>query len=215
VSDLILHGYWRSSAAFRVRIGLNLKGLAWSQVTHDLRTGAQRTPDYLVIQPLGVVPALETPDGVLTQSLAILEWLDERHPNPPLLPATPSERAVVRAMALTIAADIHPLNNLRVLNVLRRDLEANEEQVRGWIHRWIADGFAALETMITAHGGRFCFGDDVSLADCALVPQVYNAERFATDLGPYPALVRAARAAAMLPAFAAAHPDRQPDADPA
>jgi maleylpyruvate isomerase len=215
MTDLILHGYWRSSAAYRVRIGLNLKGVAWSQVTHDLRTGAHRAPGYLALDPLGLVPTLETPDGVLTQSLAILEWLDERYPSPPLLPQAPGARAIVRSMALIVAADIHPVNNLRLLNALRRDLGANEEQVQAWIHRWIAEGFTALEASIAAHGGRFCFGDAVSLADCALVPQVYNAERFGADLAPYPNLVRATQAAAALPAFAEAHPSRQPDADPA
>ena len=215
MSDLVLHGYWRSSAAYRVRIGLNLKGVAWTQVTHDLRTDAHRAADYLALDPQGLVPTLETPDGVLTQSLAILEWLEERYPNPPLLPKTPGGRAIVRGMAQIVAADIHPLNNLRVLGVLRRDLGANEAQTQAWIQRWIADGFGALEALIAAHGGQFSFGDAPTLADCALVPQVYNAERFGADLAPYPALMRAARAAAALPAFAEAHPSRQPDADPA
>jgi maleylpyruvate isomerase len=215
MTDLVLHGYWRSSAAYRVRIGLNLKGVAWTQVTHDLRTGAHRAPDYLALDPQGLVPTLVTPDGVLTQSLAILEWLEERYPNPPLLPQAPGARAIVRSMALTIAADIHPVNNLRLLNALRGDLKASEEQVLAWSRRWIAEGFAALEVSIAAHGGQFCFGDAVGLADCVLVPQVFNAERSGVDLAPYPALLRAARAAAALPAFADAHPSRQPDADPA
>lgn len=215
MTGLVLHGYWRSSAAYRVRIGLNLKGIAWTHVTHDLRTDAHRAPDYLALDPQGLVPTLETPDGVLTQSLAILEWLEERYPGPPLLPDTPGARAIVRAMAQIVAADVHPLNNLRVLGVLRRDLGASEVQTQAWIHKWIADGFAALETLIAAHGGEFSFGDAPTLADCALVPQVYNAGRFGADLALYPSLMRVAHAAAALPAFAEAHPSRQPDADPA
>jgi maleylpyruvate isomerase len=215
MTGLVLHSYWRSSAAYRVRIGLNLKGVAYAQVTHDLRTDAHRAADYLALDPQGLVPTLETSDGVLTQSLAILEWLEERHPDPPLLPKTPGARAIVRGMAQIVAADIHPLNNLRVLGVLRRDLGASEVQTQAWIHKWIADGFAALETLIAAHGGEFSFGDAPTLADCALVPQVYNAGRFGADLAPYPSLMRVARAAAALPAFAEAHPSRQPDADPA
>jgi maleylpyruvate isomerase len=214
VSGLVLHSYWRSSAAYRVRIGLNLKGVAYSQKTHDLRTGGHRTADYLAVQPQGLVPALETADGVLTQSVAILEWLDERYLDPPLLPASPADRAIVRGMAQIVAADIHPVNNLRVLNALRSEFGASEDQVSVWIHRWVAAGFVALEGMIAERGGPYCFGEQVTLADCVLVPQVYNAERFKTDLTPFPALMRAARAAEALPAFAAAHPSRQPDAEP-
>lgn len=212
---LRLHGYWRSTAAYRVRIGLNLKGLAYEQAPHDLRTGAQRDPAYMALAPQGLVPALETPTGVFTQSLAILEWLDERFPTPPLLPADPDDRAVVRAMAEIVACDVHPLNNLRVLNALRADFAADQAQVDAWIARWIADGFAALEQLVARHGGAFAFGDQPTLADCCLVPQIYSAERFKVDLGPFPHLRAAAARAGELDAFAAAHPARQPDADPA
>lgn len=207
----ILHGYWRSSAAYRVRIALALKGVAFDHVTHDLRRGEQRDLGTLNPQPL--VPALETGDGVLTQSPAILEWIEESWPTPALLPATPRERAIVRAMAAIVACDIHPINNLRILNALRTDLSADEATVQRWIARWIADGFVALEVLIARHGRGFAFGDMPTLADCHLVPQVYGAERFAVDLAPYPALMAAAENARALPAFAAAHPAVQPDAD--
>ena len=208
---MILHGYWRSSAAYRVRIALALKGVAYDQVTHDLRRGEQRDLGALNPQPL--VPALETDAGVLTQSPAILEWVEETFPDPPLLPAHASDRAIVRAMAAIVACDIHPINNLRILNALRSDLAADEATVQRWIARWIADGFAALEVLIARHGAGFAFGDTPTLADCHLVPQVYGAERFAVDLTPYPALMAAADHARALPAFAAAHPAVQPDAD--
>ncbi|MEH3099790.1 maleylacetoacetate isomerase [Sphingomonas adhaesiva] len=208
---MILHGYWRSSAAYRVRIALALKGVAYDQATHDLRRGEQRALGDLNPQPL--VPALETDDGVLTQSPAILEWVEETFPEPPLLPSRAADRAVVRAMAAIVACDIHPVNNLRVLNALRTDLSADEAIVQRWIARWIADGFTALEVLIARHGRGFAFGDAPTLADCHLVPQVYGAERFAVDLTPYPALRAAAENARALPAFAAAHPAVQPDAD--
>jgi maleylpyruvate isomerase len=210
-----LHDYWRSSAAYRVRIALNLKGLGYEQTPHDLRVGEQRTADYAQLNPQRLIPALEADGLVLTQSLAILEWLEERYPAPPLLPSRASERAVVRAMASLIACDIHPLNNLRVLNELRENFGATEPQVSAWISRWIAEGFAALEIQIERHGGRFAFGDAPSFADCCLVPQLYSAMRFGVKLAPYPRLVAAGDAASMLPAVAAAHPDLQPGANPA
>ena len=216
MTDLTLHGYWRSGAAYRVRIALGLKGLAYRQATHDLRTGSQDDAAYRLLNPQGLVPALATDDGaVVTQSLAILEWLEEAHPAPPLLPADREARAVVRAMAALIACDIHPLGNLRVLNALRSDFAADTEQVNGWIARWTGSGFAALETLVERHGGGFAFGDTPTFADCCLVPQLYAAERFAVDLAPYPRLVAAGERARALPAVAAAHPSRQPDADPA
>jgi maleylpyruvate isomerase len=211
--SLTLHGYWRSTAAYRVRIALAVKGVAYEQVTHDLRTGAQREPEYRTLNPQGLVPTLETDDAVLTQSPAILEWIDEVYPDPPLLPAGANDRAMVRAMAATIACDIHPVNNLRVLNALRTDFGADEAAVSRWIARWIGDGFAALETLIARHGDGFAFGAMPTIADCHLMPQVYSAGRFAVDLSPYPHLKAAADKARALPAFAAAHPDRQPDAD--
>jgi maleylpyruvate isomerase len=210
---LTLHGYWRSTASYRVRIALNLKGVAYDQAPHDLRTGAQRDPAYLALAPQGLVPALEASDGPITQSLAILEWIEECWPQPALLPQHHYGRAVVRAMAGLITADIHPLNNLRVLEALREQFSATPEQVQAWITRWIADGFAALERMIGAHGGQFAFGDQPSLADCTLVPQVYSAERFGVDLGPYVHIRRVATVAMALEPVAAGHPSRQPDAD--
>jgi maleylpyruvate isomerase len=209
----ILHGYWRSTASYRVRIALNLKGVAHDQRTHDLRQGAQRSDAYLALNAQGLVPALEIDGTVLTQSLAILEWLDEIQPVPSLLPFAPGARAVVRAMAGVIACDIHPLNNLRVLNTLRGDFAATDAQVQAWIARWIAEGFDALERLVERHGGAFAFGDAPTLADCCLIPQIYSAERFAVDLTPFPRLVAVGMHARALSAFAAAHPDRQPDAD--
>lgn len=208
----MLHGYWRSSASYRVRLALALKGLAYEQVTHDLRTGAQRDPAFLTLNPQGLVPALAVEGGpVLVQSLAILEWLEERFPERPLLPAGPDDRATVRAMAEVIACDIHPLGNLRVLGAVR-SLGADETAVRDWIARWVGEGFAALEAQVARHGRGFCFGNAPTIADCCLVPQLYNAERFGVDLSAYPALVATGAALRALPEAATAHPDRQPDA---
>lgn len=210
---MVLHGYWRSTASYRVRIALNLKDLPYRQETHDLRTGAHRAMAYRARDPQGLVPALETDDGVLIQSPAILEWLEERYPATPLLPQDRGERAIVRAMAAIVGCDIHPINNLRVLQALRGDFGAGDAAVDMWIARWIGEGFAALEVLIGRHGAGFAFGDRPTLADCYLVPQLYSAERFGVPLGDYPALVAAGEAARARPAFAAAHPDRQPDAD--
>jgi maleylpyruvate isomerase len=215
VNELVLHGYWRSSAAYRVRIALHLKNLDFDQVTHDLRAGEQRDAAYLAIAPAGLVPAVEHHGHAVVQSLAILEWLDERWPDPPLLPGAIEDKAIVRAMALTIAADIHPLNNLRVLRYLKNELGQGQREIDGWIAHWIAAGFEPLEAMIAAHGEGYAFGSWPTLADCMLVPQVYNAERFGVDLSPFPRLCDAAARARALPAFAAAHPDRQPGAEPA
>ena len=210
---ITLHDYWRSGAAWRVRIALNLKGLDYAQVPHNLRTGEQRDPAYRAINPQALIPALEADGAVLTQSLAILEWLEETQPSPPLLPADPLDRAHVRAMAAIVACDIHPLNNLRVLNSLSDDLGAAEGASHAWIARWIAPGFAALETMIARHGGLYAFGDTPTFADCCLVPQVASALRFKVDLTPYPAICRVAETCAAHPAIAAAHAGLQPDAD--
>lgn len=214
-----LHGYWRSTASYRVRIALALKGVGHEQVTHDLRTGAQRAPAFLALNPQGLVPALEL-DGeregeaaVLTQSPAILEWLDEVYPQTPLLPGDALGRATVRAMAGLICCDIHPLNNLRVLQALRQDFGASESQVSAWIARWIGMGFDALEVLIARHGGDFAFGDAATLADCCLIPQVYSAERFGIDLAPWPAIARITARCAALEPFRRAHPAEQSDAD--
>lgn len=208
-----LHDYWRSSASYRLRIALNLKNVDYAQQSHDLRTGAQAAPDYSALQPQKLVPALETDDGVLIQSPAILEWLEEVYPKPALLPDNAARRATVRAMVALICCDIHPLNNLRVLQTLRSDWHADTDQVKTWAARWIDDGFAALDTLIARHGDGFAFGSTPTLADCCLVPQVYSAQRFSVDLDAYPNVMAAVANARALPAFAQAHPDLQPDAD--
>ena len=208
---MILHGYWRSGAAYRVRIALALKGLAYDQVNHDLRTGGQAAPDYAARNPQRLVPALEVDGLVLPQSVAILEWLEERYPAPPLLPADVDGRAIVRAIVATIAADIHPLHNLRVLKALRERFGASEAQVQDWMAQWIGDGFAAVEALIARYGGAFAHGDAPTLADCVTVPALYSARRFGVDIAPYPRLVATADRAAAL--AEAAHPSRQPDAD--
>jgi len=215
---LRLHTYWRSSAAYRVRIVLALKGLEYESVPrHLLRDGGeQHRPDYLALNPQGLVPALEHDGHVLTQSLAICEYLEERFPEPPLLPAGPRDRAVVRAMALAIACDIHPLNNLRVQQYLRDGLGQDEAAVSRWVRHWIAEGLDALDTLIGRHSGdgRHCFGEAVTLADACLVPQVYNARRAGLDLAPWPRLAAVASHLESLPPFAAARPEAQPDAPP-
>ncbi|PWC56616.1 maleylacetoacetate isomerase [Azospirillum sp. TSO22-1] len=211
-----LYGYFRSSAAYRVRIALNLKGLAPEHAFVHLRKGEQQAAAYAALNPQKFVPALETDDGaLLTQSLAIVEYLDEVHPHPALLPADPADRARVRAIALAVACDIHPLNNLRVLKHLGKALGLDEEARNAWYRHWIAEGFDALEAMLAndPRTGRFCHGDQPTLADVFLVPQVSNAERFDCDLTPYPTVVRIAAAARALPAFADAAPERQPDAE--
>jgi maleylpyruvate isomerase len=209
---LLLHNYWRSGTSYRVRIALAYKGLPFRQATLDLRKGEQRRDAYLALNPQGLVPCLEADGLVLTQSPAILEWLEEAFPAPPLLPRDAADRAIVRAMAAVVACDIHPVNNLRILNALRSEFRVTEDQVGAWIRRWIVDGFTALEELIARHGAGFAFGDEPTLADCHLVPQVYGAERFNVDLAPFPRLMAAADRARALPAFIAAHPDRQPDA---
>jgi maleylpyruvate isomerase len=208
-----LHGYWRSGTSYRTRIALNLKGLAYEQVTHDLRKGEHKDSAFLTLQPQGLVPALEVEGEVLIQSPAILEWLEEAHPQPPLLPVDPVARAQVRAMAAIVGCDIHPVNNLRILKSLRGDLRADEAQVSAWIARWIAEGFTALETLIARHGGAYAYGDAPTLADVYLVPQAYAAERFNVDLSAWPHLNAAVAHARQHPAFAKAAPEAQPDAD--
>lgn len=210
---MILHGYWRSGAAYRTRIALNLKGLTYDQQGVDLRTGAQRSDAFVSLNPQGMVPALEVDGAVLTQSPAILEWLEETHPRPPLLPADPVGRAHVRAMAALIGCDIHPLNNLRVGKALRETFGADQAAVDAWAGRWIISGFTALEALVTQAGKGWCFGDAPSLADCYLIPQIYSARRFNVPLDAFPRLLAIDEAAKQHPAFVAAHPDAQPDAD--
>jgi maleylacetoacetate isomerase len=212
-----LYDYFRSSAAYRVRIALNLKGVVPDERTYvHLRKGSQRAQDYLALNPQGLVPALALDDGhVLTQSLAIIEYLDETHPEPPLLPADPVARARVRALALSIACDIHPLDNLRVLNYLIGTMGVSREQKDDWYRYWIDVGFAALEKVLArdAATARYCHGGAPTLADICLVPQMANARRFEIDLSPYPTLMRIESACNALPAFADAAPARQPDAE--
>ncbi|SJM70804.1 Maleylacetoacetate isomerase @ Glutathione S-transferase, zeta [Brevundimonas diminuta 3F5N] len=210
---MILHGYWRSGTSYRTRIALNLKGLEYQQAALDLRTGAQKSDAYLRLNPQGLVPALETDDGlVLTQSPAILEWLEETHPEPPLLPRDAAGRAQVRAMAAVIGCDIHPLNNLRVLKAVR-GLGADQAGVDAWAGQWIIDGFTALEALVVRHGEGWCFGAAPTLADCYLMPQLYSARRFNVDLAAFPRLLEIEARAEVHPAFIAALPENQPDAD--
>lgn len=211
---MILHGYWRSGTSYRTRIALNLKGLTYEQAGVDLRAGAQKSEAFLALNPQGLVPALEANGHVLTQSPAILEWLEEVHPEPPLLPADAAGRAHVRAMAALVACDIHPLNNLRVLSALKQEFGADQAALDAWAGRWITAGFQALEALIVRHGGDWCFGDAPTLADCCLIPQVYSARRFNTSLEAFPRIRAVDERAAAHPAFQVAHPDRQPDADP-
>jgi maleylacetoacetate isomerase/maleylpyruvate isomerase len=210
---LTLHSMWRATAPYRVRIGLKLKGLDYAYVGHDLVGGEARRAPYADLNRQGLVPALETDDGVLTQSLAILEWLEETHPEPPLLPKTPRDRAMVRAMAEIVACDIHPLNNLRVLQALDGlGHPMGGEDQTAWAQRWIKTGFAALEPMVASHGGGFAFGAAPTIADCCLIPQIWACSRFRVDLTPYPSLSAVYARAGEHPAFQAAHPERQPDA---
>ena len=209
-----LYSYYRSSAAYRVRIALNLKGLDVEQVAVNLLTGEQRDAAYRERNPQGLVPALDIGDALLTQSLAIVEYLDEVHPEPLLIPAAPLARARVRAMAEVIACDIHPLNNSPILAHLKDPMGHDQGQVGAWVRTWIARGFAALETLTGRHGAAdgYCCGDSVTMADLFLVPQMYNARRFDTDLGPYPNLLRIDAKLTALDAFARAAPEQQPDA---
>ncbi|WP_288456585.1 maleylacetoacetate isomerase [uncultured Sphingomonas sp.] len=206
-----LHGYFRSTASYRVRIALNLKGLSYEQAFVQLREGEQRAPAFLARNPQGLVPALELDDGaVLTQSLAICEYLDDVHPEPPLLPRDAAQRARVRAVAQVIASDTHPVQNLKVLGRLRA-LGLAEEQVTAWARTTIDEGLDACDRLIAGAGGRYCFGDEVTLGDICLVPQLFNARRFGVDLR-WPRLVQVEAACLALPAFAQAEPERQPDA---
>jgi maleylacetoacetate isomerase len=207
--------FFRSSAAFRVRIALNLKGLDCEQAAVHLRRNEQRRDDYLALNPLGLVPALEDDGQVFTQSLAIIEYLDETHPAPPLLPGHPADRARVRALAQAVACDIHPIDNLRVLRYLGRPLGHDERAIEAWFNHWIGLGFDGIERMLAGDGqaGRFCHGDAPTLADICLVPQVFNAKRYPSfDLRPYPTIMRIFEACMALDPFERARPEKQPDA---
>jgi maleylacetoacetate isomerase len=210
-----LFGYFRSSAAFRVRIALNLKGLAYEDAFIHLRRGDQRSVDFLAVNPQGLVPALEIDGYTLIQSMAIVEYLDETHPGPPFLPADPIGRARVRALADIVACDIHPVNNLRILRYLSRSLGHDQAAIETWYNHWIVTGFEAFERLLTADRStsEFCHGDRPGLADIALVPQVVNSERYQLDLSPYPTIARIYANCMKLDAFAAAHPNNQPDRD--
>ncbi len=212
---LTLHGYYRSSASFRVRIALNLKGLEVAHISHHLRRNEQRAPEFLALNPQGLVPALQTDDGqVLLQSMAIIEYLDETHPSPALLPGDAAGRARVRALADLIACDIHPIDNLRVLRYLRTEMGQDEDAIQRWYNHWIAEGFAALEPLLASGpSGAFCHGDAPGLADICLVPQVVNSQNYKLDLSPFPTISRIYEACLALPAFAQAMPGQQPDAE--
>ena len=216
---LRLYGYWRSSAAYRVRIALNLKQLPYEQVpVHLVRDGGeQHRPEFLALNPQGTVPVLQDGERSIRQSLAIIEYLDELHPDPPLLPSTARDRARVRAIAQAVACDIHPLNNLRVMQYLERELGVAADARSDWMRHWMAQGFEAIEAMLAGHPstGDFCEGEMPTLADCCLVPQLYNARRFALNLSRYPNLLRIEANCQALDAFRAALPEAQPDAPPA
>jgi maleylacetoacetate isomerase len=207
-----LHDYWRSSAAYRVRIALHMKGLEVEQIPVDLRAGGQRTADYLALNPQGLVPFFEDGDLAISQSLAIIEYLEEAYPAVPILPKEPVDRARVRAIAQIIACDIHPLNNLRALQFLESELKASQKKRGIWYHQWLAKGFEAVEAMVKDLPGRFCLGDEPTLADICLMPQVYNAKRYEFDLRVYPTIRMISDQCQEVEAFARAAPQHQPDA---
>ena len=209
-----LYTYFRSSAAFRVRIALHLKGLAYEPAFVHLARGEHRKPGYTAVNAQALLPTLEDAGRRLTQSLAIIEYLEESRPIPPLMPKEAFARARVRALSLTVACEIHPLNNLRVLQHLKRALGQSEDQVNAWYRHWIADGLAKLESALSEAGtGRFSHGDAPTMADCCLVPQVFNAQRYQCDTTPYPAVMRVHAECMKLDAFQRAQPGKQPDAE--
>jgi maleylacetoacetate isomerase len=209
MSRPVLYDYYRSSAAYRVRIALNLKGVDYERRRVNLLESAQRSDEYRALNPQGLVPMLEIDGNRLTQSLAIMVYLDQTIPDPPLMPRDPADGAHVRAMAMTIACDIHPINNLRVLKYLKDELEVSQEQRDAWYAHWITEGLGALETMAAPGAGQYLFGDAPTIADVCLVPQLYNARRNNVPLDDYPTLLRADANATRLDPFAMAHPDKQ------
>ena len=216
MTDTKLYTYWRSTAAYRVRIALNLKGVEYTSLpVHLARDGGeQHKPEFREINPQGLVPVLSENGTEISQSLAIIGYLDETRPEPPLLPPTPAERARVRSLATMIACDIHPICNLRVLQYLGRELGIDDDQRNGWIHHWIAEGFRAIESRLSTDEstGTFCHGERPGLADICLIPQVYNADRFECDMNPYPTIRRIQTACLELDEFQAAAPENQIDA---
>ncbi|HWM42378.1 MAG TPA: maleylacetoacetate isomerase [Burkholderiales bacterium] len=209
-----LYTYFRSSAAFRVRIALNLKGLFYEPVFVHLAKGEHRAPAYAKVNPQALLPTLELDDGTrIHQSLAIIEYLDEAHPAKPLIPRDALGKARVRSLSYLIASEIHPVNNLRVLQHLKRALGQNEDQVNTWYRHWIADGLAKLEAELAGSKGKFCHGDEPTMADCCLVPQIFNAKRYNSDLAPYPTTLRVFEQCMKLEAFDRAQPAKQPDAE--
>lgn len=210
--DALLHDYFRSSASYRVRIALNLKGISYRQHAVDLRHDEQKTAEYRALNPQALVPMLEMNGERLTQSLAIFDYLDAQVKEPPFVPSEPGPRAHVLALALTVACDIHPLNNLRVLRYLKTELGQSQEAVDSWYRHWCAEGLAALEALAAPTAGEFLYGDQLSMADICLVPQLYNARRLDTPLDAFPTLTRIDAMLTQLPAFAAAHPDKQESA---
>jgi len=210
-----LYGYFRSSAAYRVRIALNLKGLAYEQAFIHLQKNIQFSPDFAKLNPQQLIPALEDGDTLLTQSVAIMEYLEETRPEPAILPKDAAGRARVRALALAIACEIHPLNNLRVLRYLVRDMGLSEEKKNQWYRHWVETGLQAVESLLVAdsHTGNFCHGDKPSMADICLVPQIANAKRFGCDLSACPTVTRIGEHCLTVEAFANAAPERQPDAE--
>lgn len=214
MSDVVLHGFWRSSAAYRVRIALNLKSVEYTQKNYALAKGDQRSEEYLAKNPQGLVPALEINDKMITQSIAIIEYLDHVFPQKPLLPSTIDEIIRVKSIAYAIACDIHPINNLRVLNYLRGNFERSNEEIDNWYRHWITTEFKALEEKLESESstGDFCHGERPGFADCFLVPQVYNANRFNCELGAFPNILRINENCLSLDAFKRAVPENQPDA---
>jgi len=209
MAKALLYDYFRSSASYRVRIALNLKGVKYEQRPINLAKNAQKKAEFRELNPQGFVPMLEIDGHRLTQSLSIIVYLDQKYREPPLMPADPADAAHVRSLALTVACDIHPLNNLRVLKYLKGELGLSEEAKDEWYRHWVAEGLAALEEMARPRAGAFLFGDQPTIADVCLVPQLYNARRFSVPISDYPTLRRADETASAHAAFAAAHPDRQ------
>jgi maleylpyruvate isomerase len=208
-----LYTFFRSSAAFRVRIALNLKGVEYEPVPLNLPKGDHRQPEFVAKNPHRTIPVIDDDGTVLFQSLAIIEYLDARFPDPRLIPLDPVQRARVQAFAQVIACEIHPLNNLRVLRHLRSELGLDEEHIKKWVQHWIGESFRSLEALLEESSGRCCFGDAITIADVFLVPQVYNARRFDCDLAAFPRVVRIADSLRALPQFARAAPELQPDAE--